>query len=130
MARRMASKAAVETIRHRLDRSMTQFSEDLGFAPSAYADMVRTDQVTVTAALAAEALSRRQAPGAADEVVFLTRIVRGLPVITVLDGDTGTLTLGGRRYLLVPAAECERRPAPAHRENGAGTLATAPSDQL
>lgn len=126
MARKMANKAAVETIRHRLGRSMTQFSEDLGYSISAYADMVRTDAIPFTAGLAAEALSRRQAPGAADELTYLTRIVRGVPVITLLDQDVRTMVLDGERYLLIPV-EDPRQPTRERQsvQTGNGSLAPA-----
>ncbi len=127
MARKMANTAHVESIRKRLGQTMAQFSESLGYGQSAYADMVRNNTITETAALAAECLSRRFAPSAQDEVMFFTRIVRGLPVITVLDGDVRTMTLDGERFLLIPAEEQRPRPWPAlsaNAGNGAERLST------
>jgi len=114
------SIAAVETIRKRLDRTMEQFSEDLGFGKSAYSQAVRDKRITQTVALAAEALMRRQAPSAADELIWLTRIVRGIPQITMLDGNLREMTLDGQQYLLLPKDERGPKPAPiAHAGNGA-----------
>ena len=121
MARRMANKAAVETIRKRLGLSMAEFSTAIGYAPSAYGDMVRLDKITETAALAAECLSRRQAPGAQAELVYLTRIVRGVPVITLLDAEVRTMILDGERFLLIPADEPRNRPAAGRVGNGRAT---------
>jgi hypothetical protein len=119
MARRMANKAAVESIRKRLGLNLAEFSEALGFGQSAYADMLRTDRITETAALAAECLSRRQSPGAASEVMFMVRIVRGVPVITLLDGDVRRMTLDGETFILIPAEESRPRPVTVHPGNGA-----------
>lgn len=122
MARRMANKAAVESVRKRLGLNLAEFSEALGYGVSAYADMLRADKITETAGLAAECLSRRQSPGAASELVYLTRIVRGAPVITLLDAEVRTMVLDGERFLLIPAEEPRQRllslPA-AHAGNGA-----------
>jgi ribosomal protein S9 len=49
MARKYASTGSVETIRKRLGRTLSQFSEDLGFGLSAYGYMVRNDKVTENA---------------------------------------------------------------------------------
>src|SRR5688572_5629783 len=129
MARRMANKAAVESIRKRLGLNLAEFSEALGFGQSAYADMLRTDRITETAALAAECLSRRQSPGAASEVMFMVRIVRGVPVITLLDGDVRRMSLDGEDFILIPAEEPRPKPGlqpgayrsePASQGNGSG----------
>jgi hypothetical protein len=127
MARKYASTGSVETIRKRLGRTLSQFSEDLGFGLSAYGDMVRNDKVTENAALAAEALMRRQAPGAASELTYLTRIVRGIPHITVLDGDLREMTLDGECFLLIPKEQPRPRPPvrEAHAGNGAASTPAA-----
>lgn len=110
MTRRLGgSIAATETIRKRLDLSMQQFSEALGYGASSYGDMVRRGEVSQTTALAAEALMRRQAPGAEQELAFIVRMVKGVPLVTHLD-DLQTLALNDQRYLLVPI-EAPRRPA-------------------
>jgi hypothetical protein len=57
------SVSAVETIRKRLDLSMEKFSDALGYGSSSYGDMIRRGEVSITTALAAEALMRRQVPG-------------------------------------------------------------------
>ncbi len=111
------SISAVETIRKRLDRTMEQFSEDLGYGKSAYAQMVRDNKVTKTVALAAEALMRRQAPGTEAEIAFVVRIVRGMPLVTALD-ELQSMTLGDQRYLLLPA-EMPQVKAAARASNGA-----------
>lgn len=108
MTRRLGgSVAAVETIRKRLDMSYQQFSEALGYGASSYGDMVRRGEVSQTTALAAEALMRRQAPGAENELAFIVRIIKGVPLVTQLD-DLQTLVLNDQRYLLVPV-EAPRR---------------------
>jgi hypothetical protein len=105
MARKTANTSAVEAIRKRLQRSMAQFSEDLGYPASAYAEWFWSNSIPFNVGLAAEALSRRQPPCAVDELIYLTRIVRGVPVITLLDHDVRTMILDGERYLLIPAEE-------------------------
>jgi len=117
--------AAVESMRNRVEMSAEEFSEALGLGRSTYGEMKRENRVPLTVALAAETLVRRQAPGAAAELIYLTRIVRGVPVITVLDGDVRTMTLDGERYLLIPAEERRRDRAqrdtdPPLQVNGAG----------
>lgn len=128
MARKTAEVpiAPVETIRHRLQMNLTEFSEALGFGTSAYGDMVRRGTVTKTVHLAAEALMRRQAPGAENELAFVTRIVKGVPLVTFLD-EAQTMVLNDRRYLLVPI-EAPRRSAPIQQPSPhAGNGAAAPS---
>ena len=58
----------------------------MGFGPSSYGDMVRRGEVSKTVNLAAEALMRRQAPGTEEELVFIVRIVKGAPLVTLLEG--------------------------------------------
>lgn len=123
MSRRITggSVAAVETIRKRLDMTLQQFSEVLGYGASSYGDMVRRGEISLTTALAAGALMRRQAPGAESELAFVVRIVKGVPLVTQLE-DAQTLVLNGQHYLLVPT-DMPRRPAPTapalHAGNGA-----------
>jgi hypothetical protein len=116
MARRTSggSLAAVETIRKRLDLSQAEFSVALGYGESSYGEMVRRGEVSLTVALAAEALMRRQAPSADAELAFVVRLVRGVPLVTQL-ADAQTITLNDQRYLLVPA-DAPRRPP---RDEGA-----------
>jgi hypothetical protein len=104
------SLAAVETIRKRLDLSQAEFSEALGFGASSYGDMLRRGEITQTAALAAEALMRRQAPGTNDELCFVVRIVKGVPLVTLVE-EAQTIVLNDQRFLLVPA-DLPRRAAP------------------
>lgn len=75
-------------------------SEAIGYAPGTYGGFLREGRAPKTAALAAEALSRRQA---ATDTVFLVRVVKGTPTVTLID-DVETATIAGRRYLLVPDA--------------------------
>lgn len=100
--------APVETIRHRLQMNLTEFSQALGYGDAAYGDMNRKGKVSKTVALAAECLSRRQAPGAQDELCWITRIVKGAPMTTMLD-ELQEMTLAGQRYLLVPADQPRQR---------------------
>lgn len=109
------SLAAVETIRKRLDLSQAEFSVALGYSESSYNEMVRRGEVSVTVALAAEALMRRQAPSADAELAFVVRLVRGVPLVTQF-ADAQTITLNDQRYLLVPA-DVPRRAPP--RDEGA-----------
>lgn len=111
----------VETIRHRLDMSLAEFSEALGFGASTYGDYVRAGKVTKTVCLAAEALMRRQAPAAEDELAFITRIVKGVPLVVALE-ETRTIILDDQRYLLVPwnsTPKEQMRPSIARPGNGA-----------
>lgn len=94
----LVSVTPLETVRHRLERTLGQFSIDLGYSEGTYASFVREGRAPRTAALAAEALMRRQA---ASDAVFLVRVVKGTPRVTVIDA-VETMTLNGRRYLLVP----------------------------
>src|SRR5690242_18730759 len=106
MAKRRSSGslAAVETIRKRLDLTLGEFSLALGYGESSYGDMMRREEVSQTTALAAEALMRRQAPGAEREIAFIVRIVKGTPLVTPLGDELQTMILNEERYLLVPAA--------------------------
>lgn len=90
-----------ETIRNRLQMTKQEFSRALGFSDNAYNDMSASGEITKTAALAAEALMRRQAATSEDEVRFLVRVSRGVPHVTPLEGAS-TMTLDGRRFLLIP----------------------------
>ncbi len=110
MARKMANKAAVESIRKRLGLDLAPFSLAIGYGESAYGDMLRSDKIPETAGMAAECLVRRQSPGALAEVTYLTRIVRGIPQITMLDGDLREMTLDGERFLLIPKPPISTRP--------------------
>lgn len=93
--------AGLETIRKRLGLSMADFSHALGYASgTSYSQAVRAGKITKTTALAAECLSRRQAPGGGG-TVFLVRIVKGMPT-TVLLEDLEPMTIGGKSFLLVP----------------------------
>lgn len=100
--------AAVESMRTRLGMNVGEFSEALGLGASTYAEMKRENRVPLTVALAAETLVRRHAPGTDDELVYLTRIVRGVPVVTVLDPNLRKMTLDGVTSLLIPAEEPRR----------------------
>ena len=113
------SLPAVETIRKRLDMGQAAFSEALVFGASSYGDMLRKGEISMTVALAAEALMRRQAPGVNDEVAFIVRIVKGVPLVTLIS-EAQTMTLDDRRYLLVPA-DMPRRIAPRAECAGNGT---------
>ena len=111
--------AQLETIRNRLQLSQEAFSEALGFGASAYGEMRRRGTVTKTVALAAEALMRRQAPASEDELVFVTRIVKGAPLVTVLEGAR-SIVLDDQRYLLVPAEPPRMRPVRPETRPGNG----------
>lgn len=120
MSRRLlkgGSIAAVETIRKRLDLTLQQFSEALGYGASSYGDMLRRGEVSQTTMLAAEALMRRQAPSAHDELMFVVRIVKGVPLVTPIE-DAQTLVLNGESYILVPVEKPRRgithEPMPEH----------------
>jgi hypothetical protein len=92
--------APLETIRKRLGLSLEAMSEAIGYASGTYGGFVRDGHAPKTAALAVEALSRRQA---AADTVFLIRVVKGTPTVTLID-DVETATIAGRPYLLVPDA--------------------------
>lgn len=94
----LVSVTPLETIRNRLERTQGQFSVDLGYSEGTYSHFMREGHAPRTAALAAEALMRRQA---ASDAVFLVRVVKGTPRVTMIDA-VETMTLNGRRYLLVP----------------------------
>lgn len=97
--------AAVESMRVRLGIGVGEFSEALGLGQSTYAEMKRENRVPLYVALAAETLVRRQAPGTDDELVYLTRIVRGVPLVTVLAPSLRRMALDGEQFLLIPAGE-------------------------
>ena len=129
MARRTGggNLAAVETEYGSGSLSPSEkFSEALGFGPSSYGDMVRRGEVSKTVNLAAEALMRRQAPGTEEELVFIVRIVKGAPLVTLLE-NMQSLVLNDQRYLLVPAEWPLRIRAvlPEHSGNGADPVLAA-----
>ena len=90
--------AALETVRRRLDRTPAQFSVDLGYSENAYADWLRIGTAPKVASLAAEALLRRQA---GQDAIFLVRVVKGAPEVTLIDSPE-TATIAGHKYLMLP----------------------------
>jgi len=90
--------AQLESVRKRLDRTPAQFSVDLGYTINAYPDWLRSGTAPKVASLAAEALARRQA---ATDIVFLVRVVKGIPEVTAIE-DPESATIAGRKYLMVP----------------------------
>ena len=91
-----------ETIRHRLDMSMEKFGEAIGFGSGSYAGMVKSGKITVTAALAAECLMRRQAPtGESADQLYILRSIKGTMVCLTIE-NTRSITLDGEAYFLVP----------------------------
>ena len=90
--------AQLESGRRRLDRTPAEFSVELGYSDNAYAGWARMGAAPRVAALAAEALVRRQS---ASDVVFLVRVVKGAPEVTLIDAAE-TAMIAGRRYLMVP----------------------------
>lgn len=90
----------LETIRMLLELSHREFAEAMGYSGSSYSSWVNSGQAPKAAALAAEALMRRQATSTPDHL-FLIRVVKGIPQVTLLD-DPRTLRLDGVDYLLVP----------------------------
>ena len=98
-----------ETIRHRLNMNNENFSEALGFHPSTYAGYVAKNRITKTGALAAEALVRRQQmSGESSDMVFLIRVIKGVPQAIELSG-LQTMTLGNQEFYLVPSGELKSR---------------------
>lgn len=94
-----------ETIRHRLGMNNENFSEALGFHPSTYAGYVQKNRITKTGALAAEALMRRQqASGEVSDMVFVIRVIKGVPTAIELAG-LQKMTLNGQEFYLVPVGD-------------------------
>lgn len=92
---------ATETIRKRLDLSIKDFSKALGYSSgTTYAAMLAKGTIPKVAALAAEALMRRQAPG--QEPVYLLRTIKGIPQVTLLD-RCEEIQWNGKSFLPVPA---------------------------
>src|ERR1700687_6227540 len=70
----MVPITATETIRKRLDMTQREFGIAIGYSEHGYSEFVRSGEITKTAAMAAEALNRRQAPsGLAADEVFIVR---------------------------------------------------------
>jgi len=91
--------APLESIRKRLDRTPAEFSADLGYSPQSYSDWLRLGTAPKVAGLAAEALARRQA---ADDIVFVVRVVKGVAEVALIDEGASIATIAGRRYMMVP----------------------------
>lgn len=89
----------IETIRNRLQMSIGAFSLALGWnTDGAYRQCLARRVISKQAALAAEALMRRQ--GASGDTVFLVRIVKGAPAVSLIE-DCKEMLLDGVTYLLV-----------------------------
>ena len=96
---------ATETLRHRLQMNNENFSEALGFHPSTYAGYLQKGFITKTAALAAEALIRRQqASGEIVDEVFILRIIKGAPTALRVN-ELRKMTLDETEFYLVPVKE-------------------------
>lgn len=96
---------ATETIRNRLGLNHENFSEALGLHPSTYGGYVTKGDITKTAALAAEALMRRQqASGEIADEVFVLRIIKGVPTVFRI-GELRRMTLDGTEYFLLPTSD-------------------------
>lgn len=92
-----------ETIRHRLDLSYAKFGEALGYSHNYYGGAIKEGKIAKTAALAAEALMRRQhASGEKMDTVYILRIIKGTPTATSLN-DLQKIVLNGEEFLLVPS---------------------------
>lgn len=103
-SRIMVPIAATETIRNRLQMTEGAFSEALGYAAGGtYSEFKRTGKIIKTAALAAEALMRRQsANGTATDHILLVCIVKGAPLIYDVTDTVKELTIDGKSFYMVP----------------------------
>lgn len=90
---------AVEQMRKKLELTEYEFSKALGYERTSYKEMLRRADIPRVVQLAAEALVRRQARGAGDQLLLL-RITRGVASVQSIE-DPQTLLLNGTRYLLV-----------------------------
>lgn len=96
---------ATETLRTRLQMNYENFSEAIGFHPSTYAGYVQKGFITKTAALAAEALIRRQqASGEIMDEVFILRIIKGTPTAIRIN-ELRRMTLDGQEFFLIPVKD-------------------------
>lgn len=91
-----------ETIRNRLQMTQADFGVALGFSSNFYSGAVKDGKIAKTAALAAEALMRRQhASGEEMDTVFILRVIKGAPTALRM-GELRTLVLDNVEYFLVP----------------------------
>lgn len=95
---RTISVTATETIRNRLEMSVLEFTEAIGYHGDSYNNWIKSGQIPIVASLAAECLMRRQA---ASDVVFMVRIVKGVPKVTLIDNPTRVIR-NGKTYLEIP----------------------------
>lgn len=97
--------APTETLRMRLQMNLENFSEAIGFHPTTYSGYLQKGHITKTAALAAEALIRRQqASGELVDEVFILRVVKGAPMAMRLN-ELRRMTLDDVEYFLIPVKE-------------------------
>lgn len=96
---------ATETLRVRLEMNKENFSEAIGFHPTTYNGYLQKGYITKTAALAAEALIRRQqASGEIRDEIFILRIIKGAPTALRIN-ELQHMRLNDEEYLLVPVKE-------------------------
>lgn len=96
--------SALTSCQKRLGLSNAEFVEALGYgSPTTMTDWIRAHRAPQVAALAAEALVRRQAPHQSEpDRVFMLRLTKGAATLTELNSDVGTVTLNGASFYLIP----------------------------
>jgi hypothetical protein len=99
-----------ETIRNRLQLNEGQMSEALGYAPGAYSGFKRNDKLPKTAALAAEALMRRQAANGDADQFLMVCVIKGAPLIFDVTEDIREMRLDGTTYYLLPKTAAQGQP--------------------
>jgi len=93
----------IETIRHRLGLSQVEMAQAIGYAESSYSTALNRGTISKTAALAAEALMRRQGQAAVAEDRLLVVHMREGRAQILDRAEADELRIKGKRYLLVPA---------------------------
>jgi len=92
----------IEVRRKRLQLSEKELCEEIGYSYSSYNSWRVNKKAPKVAALAAEALVRRQAPSSTDQFVLIS-IVKGVLTTTQVDASN-TVMLLGKKYILVPTS--------------------------